>query len=139
VPEIQSAEELAEPGLIVQFGRPPNRIDLLNRIDGVSFEEAWKDKIELRIVCSGHQIPLFMIDLQNLLRNKRASGRPGQTHLNEQCATRVCRVKVLGAQLRNCAILALYNKIRCIYEMGCKTSIHISVWLDISKVLPIRA
>src|SRR5258708_7354328 len=35
VPGIQSAEELAEPGVIVQFGRPPNRIDLLNRIDGV--------------------------------------------------------------------------------------------------------
>ena len=37
VPGIQSAQELAEPGVIVQFGRPPNRIDLLNRIDGVEF------------------------------------------------------------------------------------------------------
>ena len=30
VPGIHTAEELSEPGLILQFGRPPHRIDLLN-------------------------------------------------------------------------------------------------------------
>jgi len=29
VPGIQSADEFAEPGIVIQFGRPPNRIDLL--------------------------------------------------------------------------------------------------------------
>lgn len=76
VPGLQSAEELAEDGIIIQFGRPPNRIDLLNRIDGVDFPDAWRDKIQLRIPCPAHEIPLFMIDLRNLLRNKRASSRP---------------------------------------------------------------
>jgi hypothetical protein len=76
VPGIQSPEELAEPGVIVQFGRPPNRIDLLNRIDAVAFEDAWRDKLALRIACAPSHIPLLMLDLQNLLRNKRASGRP---------------------------------------------------------------
>jgi hypothetical protein len=76
IPGIQSPCELAEPGVVVQFGRPPNRIDLLNRIDGVLFSDAWKDKIELSIKARDSVIPLFMLDLQNLLRNKRASGRP---------------------------------------------------------------
>ena len=76
IPGIQSPEELAEPGIIIQFGRPPNRIDLLNRIDAVPFADAWKDKIELRITLADSEIPLFILDLQNLLRNKRASARP---------------------------------------------------------------
>jgi hypothetical protein len=76
IPGIQTAEELAEPGVIIQFGRPPNRIDLLNRIDAVSFHEAWNSKIELRIAGAEPGIPLFMVSLDNLLRNKRASGRP---------------------------------------------------------------
>ena len=76
VPEIRSAEELAEPGIIIQFGRPPNRIDLLNRIDGVSFQDAWRDRLQLRIACPGQALLLYMIDLRNLLTNKRASSRP---------------------------------------------------------------
>ncbi len=76
IPGIKSADELAEPGVIIQFGRPPNRIDLLNRIDGVDFQSAWKDKIQLQISGPGGDIPLFMIDFSNLLRNKRAASRP---------------------------------------------------------------
>ena len=76
IPGIHSAEELAEPGVIIQFGRPPNRIDLLNRIDGVAFEEAWRDKLVCRIIDSAREISLNILDRRNLLRNKRASGRP---------------------------------------------------------------
>jgi hypothetical protein len=76
IPGIESAEELAEPGVIIQFGRPPNRIDLLNRIDAVPFQDAWKDKINVRIIAPGSEMTLFMLDLRNLLRNKRASARP---------------------------------------------------------------
>jgi len=76
IPGIQSPQELAQPGVIIQFGRPPHRIDLLNRIDAVPFRDAWKDKLELPITAPDSGIPLFMLDLQNLLRNKRASARP---------------------------------------------------------------
>ena len=41
IPELATADELQEPGLILQFGVPPNRIDLLNQIDGVEFAQAW--------------------------------------------------------------------------------------------------
>ncbi len=76
VPGIQSAEELAEPGVIIQFGRPPNRIDLLNRIDGVAFEDAWRSRLKVRILSPDLEFPLFMIGFDNLVRNKRASSRP---------------------------------------------------------------
>jgi hypothetical protein len=75
IPGIGSPAELTELGVVVQFGRPPNRIDLLNRIDAVPFVDAWRSKLELRIDGAGDAIPLFMLDLPNLLRNKRASGR----------------------------------------------------------------
>ena len=41
IPGIAAPEELRKLGIILQFGRPPHRIDLMNRIDGVSFSEAW--------------------------------------------------------------------------------------------------
>ncbi len=30
-------DELSEPGLIIQFGVPPNRIELMNEITGIRF------------------------------------------------------------------------------------------------------
>jgi len=33
-------------GLVIQFGHPPNRIDLVNDIDGVSFNEAWPGRMD---------------------------------------------------------------------------------------------
>ncbi len=76
IPGIQSADELGEPGVIIQFGRPPNRIDLLNRIDGVSFRQAWAKRLELRIRAATGETPFFMIDFENLILNKRAAARP---------------------------------------------------------------
>jgi hypothetical protein len=59
------------PGRIVQLGMPPNRVDLLTAIDGVTFEEAWAGR------ASGHlgAQPVFYIGRAELIRNKRASGR----------------------------------------------------------------
>jgi hypothetical protein len=37
--------DLPSPGAIVQLGVPPNRVDLLTPIDGVSFEEAWAGRV----------------------------------------------------------------------------------------------
>src|SRR5450631_1227879 len=43
------AADLCSPGMVVQLGVKPNRIDLLTAISGVSFEEAWatRSKAEL--------------------------------------------------------------------------------------------
>jgi hypothetical protein len=67
-----SAAALAEPGKIWMVGRKPWRIDILTRIDGVTFREVWKGRIEVPF----EPASLAVIGLTELLRNKRASGRP---------------------------------------------------------------
>src|SRR4051812_36368317 len=38
------AADFLEPGIVIQLGRPPNRIDLLTSIDAVTFDQAWAGK-----------------------------------------------------------------------------------------------
>ena len=64
--------DLASPGIVFQMGLPPNRIDLLTAIDGVEFESAWTRRIASRY---GDQ-PVGVIGLEDLVRNKEATGRP---------------------------------------------------------------
>ena len=73
VPGIDRADDLMPPGLVVQFGRPPNRIDLLNAISGVPFEEAWRSRATL---VADDGTPVHMISLALLIVNKEASARP---------------------------------------------------------------
>lgn len=76
VPGVADPAELMVPAVIVQFGRPPNRIDLLSAIDGVRFEDAWSNRVEEHIaVESARRVSLPVIGLADLVRNKRASGR----------------------------------------------------------------
>ena len=63
--------DFASPGSIVQLGAPPNRVDLLTTIDGVSFDEAWAGRVSGQY---GAQ-PACYLGLEELRRNKRASGR----------------------------------------------------------------
>ena len=67
-----TAADFARPGVVYQMGLPPRRIDLLTEISGVSFEDAWSDR--LTRVIDGRDRPF--LGLETLLRNKRASGRP---------------------------------------------------------------
>jgi hypothetical protein len=67
-----TAQDFARPGYAIQLGRPPYRIDILTSIDAVAFSGAYRRR---RTVRAG---PLAMpfIALEDLLRNKRATGRP---------------------------------------------------------------
>ena len=76
IPGVGKAEELSREGLILQFGVPPNRIDLVNRIDGVSFEEAWPVKTEAAVESKAGSIPIYYMSLEKLVANKEAAGRP---------------------------------------------------------------
>jgi hypothetical protein len=64
--------DLERPGTIFQIGVPPNRIDIVTAIDGVSFPEAWPDRTET--TCGAEVVPV--IGRRHLVQNKRASGRP---------------------------------------------------------------
>jgi hypothetical protein len=75
IPGVKRANELLEPGLVVQFGRPPNRIDLHSQIDGVSFASAWRSRVPARLKTRSGSLRLFYIGIIPLLRNKRATAR----------------------------------------------------------------
>lgn len=57
---------------VLQIGLPPRRIDILNRADGITFEEAIADDRTFEV--DGRKIPI--IGRSALLKNKRAAGRP---------------------------------------------------------------
>ena len=64
--------EALQPGKIIRLGVPPMRLEVLNRISGVTFEDAYATR-EVREL-NGLSIPL--ISLKMLRQNKAASGRP---------------------------------------------------------------
>ena len=53
------------------MGYPPRRIDILTSISGVEFVEAWESRIEARF----GDVTCFAINIDDLIVNKRASGR----------------------------------------------------------------
>jgi hypothetical protein len=57
---------------IIQLGRAPNRIDLLTSAAAISFEEAWKTRVEARL----DGLPVWVISKDLLVQNKLAAGRP---------------------------------------------------------------
>jgi hypothetical protein len=59
-------------GSTFQIGEPPARIDILQQIDGVSFDEAWENRIEGFV---DGETPAIVISKSDLIRNKLASGR----------------------------------------------------------------
>jgi len=59
-------------GSTFQIGQPPARIDILQRIDGVTFDEAWKNRVEGLIDA---EIRIAVISRDDLIRNKLAWGR----------------------------------------------------------------
>ena len=66
-----TAEAFTVPDRMIQLGRPPNRIDLLTGIYGVSFDEVWQARVSYEL----DGIPIAMIGREALIKNKRATGR----------------------------------------------------------------
>jgi len=64
--------DFVRPELVCQIGVPPRRIDVLTEISGVSFDEAWKDRITQEVA----GLEVCFPSREVLIRNKRASGRP---------------------------------------------------------------
>lgn len=64
-------EDFLEEDQIIQIGYPPNQIDILTSVPGVTFESCYSAKREVEIM----DIVVNFIDLESLKKNKRASGR----------------------------------------------------------------
>jgi len=56
---------------MVRMGNPPLRIEVLNDIDGVMFEECYERRLQVKWM--GIKVPL--ISFEDLIRNKTASAR----------------------------------------------------------------
>lgn len=67
-----SVSDFVAPDLIYQIGVPPCRVDVMTGISGVSFSAAWRKR--KRAEYGG--IPINVLGRADLVRNKRASGRP---------------------------------------------------------------
>jgi hypothetical protein len=59
-------------GSTFQIGQPPARVDILQRIDGLTFDEAWQNRIAGLI---DGEVQINVISKDDLVRNKLASGR----------------------------------------------------------------
>jgi hypothetical protein len=66
-----TAKDFLEPETVVQLGRPPYRIDIINFADGIEFEAAWRSRVE----AEWDGLPVHILSKELLLVNKRASGR----------------------------------------------------------------
>ena len=66
-----SPEDFTREGQVVQLGQPPNRIDILTSLTGVSFDEVWNSRVSGTIA----GLKVSLIDRDSLIKNKRALGR----------------------------------------------------------------
>jgi predicted nucleotidyltransferase len=64
--------DFLKPDLITQLGIEPLRIDILNNIDGVSFDEAWEN----RKMVNYEMVEVPFIGYNELLKVKLKAGRP---------------------------------------------------------------
>jgi len=66
-----AADFCNKPDSVFQIGVPPVRIDILQSISGVTFDQAWENRITAFI----DEIPTNVISRDDLIRNKLAAGR----------------------------------------------------------------
>jgi hypothetical protein len=66
-----SQEDFTTPGMVVQLGVPPVRIDIITHVSGVPWEKADTGK------AAGFygDVPVFFIGRDDFIANKRATGR----------------------------------------------------------------
>jgi hypothetical protein len=67
-----SVHDFLKPDEFVQLGFPPNRIDIVTSRDGIRFEDCYNDRITIEM----NGINIDFIDIENLKKNKKSSGRP---------------------------------------------------------------
>ncbi len=64
-------QDFSTSGVIVQIGVAPCRIDIINEIDGLKYADAAPRAVQKEI----DGVPVRILSLEDLIVNKRASGR----------------------------------------------------------------
>lgn len=76
VPGIENMNELMDATVVIQFGSPPNRIDLMNNLSGVDFPGVWKNKVSETVqISQDKSISINIIGIGDLIRNKQQVSR----------------------------------------------------------------
>lgn len=65
------AADFMTPDQIIQLGYPPNRIDIITTPPGVDFKSCYAARVAVEI----DGVEVSFIDLENLKKSKKASGR----------------------------------------------------------------
>jgi hypothetical protein len=65
-------DDFAHEGFFYQMGRPPARVDIFMSIAGVSFADAWAN----RVTADFDGVPTTFISRRDLIIAKKAAGRP---------------------------------------------------------------
>jgi hypothetical protein len=66
-----SVDDFSRPGVTYQIGVAPGRIDFLTELTGITFDEAWPDRMRR----SFGDVDVDFIGRAAFIRNKRATGR----------------------------------------------------------------
>jgi predicted nucleotidyltransferase len=68
---ITPADFRNDPNSVFQIGLPPTRVDILQHISGVTFDDAWEHRTETSV----DGVTTHVIAAEHLIRNKLQSGR----------------------------------------------------------------
>jgi hypothetical protein len=68
-------EDLIDPNSFFRIGTAPHMIEILPRISGVDFDQAWDRRIET-IIDDKTGLKAYVISAEDLIANKLALGRP---------------------------------------------------------------
>lgn len=67
-----TVEDFTDPNIVYHMGRPPARVDILMGLTGLDFESAWGRRVE----GSYGEVKTQFLSIEDLIVNKRATGRP---------------------------------------------------------------
>jgi hypothetical protein len=65
------AEDFMAPDQVIQLGYPPARIAIITALEGIKFQECYASRVQVDI----EGTVVNFIDVDNLKKNKRATGR----------------------------------------------------------------
>lgn len=64
-------KDLTDPELVYQIGIEPNRVDILMDVDGVSFDQAWKNRRTIHF----EDEKVYVLALDDLIKSKKKTNR----------------------------------------------------------------
>ncbi len=70
IPGIKDKKDLQIEDQIIQYGVPPNRIDLMGKITGIAFEDSWKNRKEEEVKSGRKFFKIYYVGLADLIKNK---------------------------------------------------------------------